>query len=162
MMHAYIIRRILGAVPLILLVLVINFIILQLAPGDPVFLFIQGGAGATAEYVQQVRERLGLDRPVGEQLLVFILNIFRGELGFSHFYQRPVAALIMERLPITFLLVILSTIFASVAGILLGIFAGTRPYSTVDRINTVVAVLGYSIPTFWLGQLLIIAFSVRL
>ncbi len=161
-MIAYIIRRILGAVPLILLVLVINFIILQLAPGDPVFLFIQGGAGTTAEYVQQVRERLGLDRPMGEQLLVFILNIFRGELGFSHFYQRPVAALIMERLPITFLLVILSTIFASVAGILLGIFAGTRPYSAVDRINTVVAVLGYSIPTFWLGQLLIIAFSVRL
>jgi peptide/nickel transport system permease protein len=161
-MLAYTIRRILGAVPLIFLVLVINFVILHAAPGDPVFLFIQGGGGTTIEYVEQVREMLGLDKPLGEQLLIFIKNVFRGELGFSHFYQRPVANVIVERLPITLLLVMLSTIFASVAGILLGIFAGTHPYSLVDRVNTVVAVIGYSIPAFWLGQLLIIAFSIHL
>jgi peptide/nickel transport system permease protein len=161
-MLAYIIRRILGAIPLILLVLVINFIILHLAPGDPVFLFIQGGAGVTAEYVEQVRKMLGLDKPLGEQLLIFIINVFRGDLGFSHFYQRPVINVIAERMPITFLLVILSTLFAATAGIILGVFAGRHPYSLIDRINTVVAVFGYSIPIFWFGQLLIITFSIYL
>ena len=161
-MLAYIIRRILGAVPLILLVVSINFVIIHLAPGDPVFLFIQGGAGTTVEYVEQVRKTLGLDKPLGEQFLIFIKDICRGKLGYSHFYQRPVKDVIVERLPITLLLVILSTIFASVAGIILGVFAGTRPYSPVDHINTFVAVSGYSIPTFWLGQLLIIVFSIHL
>ncbi len=161
-MYAYITRRILEAIPLVLLVLVVNFIILHMAPGDPVFLFIQGGAGTTVEYVEQVRQMLGLDRPLGEQLFFFIVNAFRGDLGFSHYYQRPVIDVIVERIPITFLLVILSTIFAASAGIILGVFAGKRPYSLVDRINTVVAVFGYAIPIFWFGQLLIIAFSIYL
>jgi len=161
-MSAYILRRILGAIPLIFLVLVINFLILHLAPGDPVFFFIQGGAGTTEEYVAQIRQMLGLDRSLGEQFLIFMKNLVQGDLGYSHFYQRPVFDLIIERLPITFLLVILSTIFASVAGIILGTFAGTKPYSAVDHINTSVAVFGYSIPTFWLGQLLIIGLSIHL
>lgn len=161
-MLAYILRRIAGAVPLIFLVLAINFVLIHVAPGDPVFFFIQGGAGTTVEYVEQVRKMLGLDKPLGEQFLIFIKNICRGELGYSHFYQRPVMAVIAERLPITLLLVVLSTIFASIAGIVLGIYAGARPYSSVDHVNTFVAVFGYSIPTFWLGQLLIIVFSIHL
>jgi len=161
-MFGYIIRRLLGAVPLILLVVVINFVILHVAPGDPVFLFIQGGESVTEEYVESVRQMLGLDKPLGEQLGVFIMNIFRGELGFSHFYRCPVIDVIAERLPITLLLVFLSTIFAAVTGIILGAFAGTRPYSLVDRVNTVIAVFGYSIPIFWVGQLLIIAFAIHL
>ena len=161
-MFAYTIRRILGAIPLILLVLVITFTILHIAPGDPVFLFIQGGAGTTLEYVEQVRARLGLDKPLGEQLVVFIANVFRGDLGFSHFYQRPVFEIVAERIPITLSLVILSTLFAAIAGIMLGVFAARRPYSLIDRANTVIAVCGYSIPQFWLGQLLIIVFAVHL
>lgn len=161
-MFGYIIRRILGAFPLILLVILINFVILHVAPGDPVFFFIQGGEGTTEEYVESVRKMLGLDKPLGEQLAIFIMNIFRGELGFSHYYQRPVIDVIVERLPITLLLVILSTIFAAVTGIILGISAGTRPYSLVDRVNTVIAVFGYSIPIFWVGQLLIIALAIHL
>jgi len=106
--------------------------------------WIQGGGGTTVEYVEQVRQMLGLDKPLGEQLLVFIANVFRGELGFSHYYQRPVIDIIAERIPITFLLVILSTFFAATAGIILGVFAGKRPYS------------------FWFGQLLIIVFSIYL
>jgi ABC-type dipeptide/oligopeptide/nickel transport system permease component len=78
-MSAYIMRRILGAIPLVLLVLMINFIILHLAPGDPVFLFIQGGAGTTAEYVEQIRHMLGLDKPLGEQFLHFMWQVVRGQ-----------------------------------------------------------------------------------
>jgi len=161
-MYAYITRRILEAIPLILLVLVMNFVLIHVAPGDPVFLFIQGGGGTTVEYVEQVRQMLGLDKPLGEQLLLFVANVFRGELGFSHYYQRPVIHVIAERIPITFLLVILSTLFAATAGIILGVFAGKHPYSLIDRINTIVAVFGYAIPIFWFGQLLIIVFSIYL
>jgi len=161
-MFGYIIRRVLGAIPLILLVLVMSFTILHIAPGDPVFLFIQGGAGTTVEYVERIRAKLGLDKPLGEQLVVFIVNIFHGDLGFSHFYQHPVSEIIVERLPITFSLVILSTLFAAMAGITLGAFAARHPYSLIDTANTVIAVSGYSIPQFWLGQLLIIVFAVHL
>ena len=161
-MYGYIGRRILGSVPLIFLVLVINFLIIHLAPGDPVFLFIQGGAGTSVEYVNQVRKSLGLDKPLSEQFMIFVKDISRGKLGYSHFYQRPVADVIWERLPITLWLVLLSTIFASIVGVVLWVFAGARPYSSVDRMNTFLAVFGYSIPTFWLGQLLIIAFSIHL
>jgi peptide/nickel transport system permease protein len=143
-----------------MLVLSINFVILHVAPGDPVFLFIQGGAGATAEYVEQVRKMLGLDKPLGEQYVMFLLNVLRGDLGFSHFYQQPVTKIIAERIPLTFLLVFLSTSLAAAAGIILGVFAAKHPYSFVDRINIIVAVFGYSIPVFWLGQLFIIIFSV--
>ncbi len=161
-MFAYITRRILGALPLIFLVLVINFLIIHIAPGDPVFLFIQGGAGTSVEYVEQVRKSLGLDKPLREQFVIFVKDICRGKLGYSHFYQRPVAEVIMERLPLTLWLVLLSTICASIVGIVLGVFAGSRPYSSVDHVNTFLAVFGYSIPTFWLGQLLIIVLSIHL
>jgi peptide/nickel transport system permease protein len=161
-MYAYITRRILSAIPLILLVLVLNFIILHIAPGDPIFLYIQGGGGATEEYVAHIRQMLGLDKPLAEQLLIFMANVFRGELGYSHYYHQPVINVIAERLPITLLLVMLSTLFAAVCGILLGTFAGRRPHSVVDRINTFVAVFGYAIPIFWLGQLLILFFSIYL
>jgi len=161
-MIAYIARRILGAVPLIVLVLVMNFVILHIAPGDPVFLFMQGGISATEEYEAQIRARLGLDKSLGEQLGIYISNVFRGDLGFSHYYQRPVSALIVERMPITLSLVVLSFLFAATIGIPLGTFAARRPYSIVDQVNTTVAVFGYSIPSFWFGQLLIIVLAIRL
>jgi len=161
-MPAYIVRRILSAIPLIVLVLIFNFIILHIAPGDPVFLYIQGGGGATEEYVTQVRQMLGLDKSLSEQLIKFITNIMKGDLGYSHYYHRPVIDVIGERLPITLLLVVSSTLFAALTGILLGVFAGNRPHSTVDRISTVIAVFGYAIPIFWFGQLLILFFSIYL
>jgi peptide/nickel transport system permease protein len=161
-MLSYVARRVLEVVPLIVVILTVNFVILHVAPGDPVFLFIQGGEGTTVEYVEMIRHRLGLDRPLAAQLGIFIANAFRGDLGYSYFYQESVTAVIAERMPVTFLLVALATFFAAVIGILMGAIAGAHPYSAADRINTVVAVFGYSIPVFWLGQLLIIAFSICL
>lgn len=161
-MSGYLVRRIAGAVPVVLLVLMLNFLILHLAPGDPVFIFIQGGGEVTEEYVQQIRERLGLDKPLGEQFFIFIGNVFRGNLGFSHFYQQPVLRVIVERMGRTFLLVGLAISFAALVGISLGVLAASYPYSPLDYANTVVAVFGYSIPTFWFGQLLILIFGVFL
>jgi peptide/nickel transport system permease protein len=161
-MAPYIIRRIAGAFPVVLLVLVLNFLILHLAPGDPVFIFIQGGGEVTEEYVQQIRERLGLDKPLAEQFFIFIGNVFKGNLGFSHFYQQPVIKVIFERIGRTFLLVGLAILFAAILGISLGVLAASYPYSPIDYTNTVIAVFGYSIPTFWFGQLLILIFGVFL
>ena len=161
-MWAYIVRRLLQAVPLILLVLVINFVILHVAPGDPVSFFVQGGTGATLEFVESIRKQFGLDKPLGVQLAIFLKNMFRGDLGYSLYYQDSVIRVIWERMPVTFLLVGRSMRFAAVGGIGLGVLAGKRPYSTIDRINTVVAVLGYSIPVFWFGQMLIILFAINL
>ncbi len=161
-MWAYIVRRLLQAIPLILSVLVINFVILHVAPGDPVSFFVQGGTGATLEFVESIRKQFGLDKPLGVQLAIFLKNMFRGDLGYSLYYQDSVIRVIWERMPVTFLLVGLSMLFAAVGGIGLGVLAGKRPYSTIDRINTVVAVLGYSIPVFWFGQMLIILFAVNL
>ena len=161
-MWAYIVRRLLQAIPLILLVLVINFVILHVAPGDPVSFFVQGGTGATLEFVESIRKQFGLDKPLGVQLAIFLKNMFRGDLGYSLYYQDSVIRVIWERMPVTFLLVGLSMLFAAVGGIGLGVLAGKRPYSTIDRINTVVAVLGYSIPVFWFGQMLIILFAINL
>jgi len=161
-MWAYIIRRLLQAIPLILLILVINFVILHVAPGDPVSFFVQGGTGATLEFVESIRKQFGLDKPVAVQLGIFLKNMFRGDLGYSLYYQDSVIRVIGERMPVTLLLVGLSMLFAAVGGIGLGVLAGKRPYSTIDRINTVVAVLGYSIPVFWFGQLLIILFAINL
>lgn len=161
-MWAYIVRRLLQAIPLILLVLVINFVILHVAPGDPVSFFVQGGTGATLEFVESIRKQFGLDKPLGVQLAIFLKNMFQGDLGYSLYYQDSVIRVIWERMPVTFLLVGLSMLFAAVGGIGLGVLAGKRPYSTIDRINTVVAVLGYSIPVFWFGQMLIILFAINL
>lgn len=161
-MWAYIVRRLLQAVPLVILILVINFVILHVAPGDPVSFFVQGGTGATQEFVEAIRKQFGLDKALGLQLAIFLRNIFRGDLGYSLYYQDSVIRVIGERMAVTFLLVGLSTFFASTIGISLGVFSGRRPYSTVDRINTVIAVFGYSIPVFWLGQMLIVVFAVYL
>jgi peptide/nickel transport system permease protein len=161
-MLAYIIRRLLQAIPLILSILVINFVILHVAPGDPVSFFVQGGTGATLEYVEAIRKQFGLDKPLGVQLAIFLKNMFQGDLGYSLYYQDSVIRVIGERMPVTFLLVGLSMLFAAVGGIGLGVLAGKRPYSTIDRINTLVAVVGYSIPVFWFGQMLIILFAINL
>jgi len=143
-------------------ILVINFVILHVAPGDPVSFFVQGGTGATLEFVESIRKQFGLDKPLGVQLAIFLKNMFRGDLGYSLYYQDSVIRVIWERMPVTFLLVGLSMLFAAVGGIGLGVLAGKRPYSMIDRINTVVAVIGYSIPVFWFGQMLIILFAVNL
>ena len=161
-MWAYIVRRLLQAIPLILSILVINFVILHVAPGDPVSFFVQGGTGATLEYVEKIRMQFGLDKPLGVQLAIFLKNMFQGDLGYSLYYQDSVIRVIGERMPVTFLLVGLSMLFAAVGGIGLGVLAGKRPYSTIDRITTVVAVVGYSIPVFWFGQMLIILFAINL
>jgi len=161
-MLAYVSRRLLEAVPLIALILVVNFVILHMAPGDPVSFYVQGGVGTSQEYVESIRKAFGLDKPIIVQLGLFLRNVLRGELGYSFYYRQSVAKLIGQRIPVTLLLVAASLLCGSLVGIVLGVIAGMRPYSVIDLFNTMIAVFGHAIPVFWFGQMLILVFAVYL
>jgi len=158
---SYILRRILQAVPLILGMIVVNFLLIHLAPGDPVSIFL-GNLGTSQEYVQAVRERLGLDKPIAVQLLIYMRDVLRGDLGFSYVNQEHVLTLILERVPATLLLVGTSLILASVFGVILGVISARRPYSLADTLSSFIALIGYSIPVFWFGQILLMFLSLQL
>ena len=154
-------ERLIHAVPLLLGVIVVNFLLIALSPGDPVTALI-GEFPAPPEYVSRVRSQYGLDQPVYVRLVRYVGNVLRGDLGFSFANRQPVLALILERLGRTLILMVSTVVFATSLGIVLGVLAARRPHSALDSGATGVALLGYSIPEFWLGQILILIFAVGL
>lgn len=160
-MGRFIARRLGQAVPVVLAVVVLNFLIIHLAPGDPVNILV-GEYGSTPEFRERVRHEYGLDRPVLTQLAIYLRRIVQGDLGHSLYFNQPVIGLILERLPATVLLMTSQLIFAVVVGVSIGVAAARRPYSALDTLSTVVALLGYSMPVFWSGLLLILLFSTTL
>lgn len=160
-MLVFLARRLLLLLPLLVGVVVLGFAIVQLAPGDPAQVLV-GDYPAPPEYVERVRERYGLDRPVWVQLLRYVAEVARGNLGHSFFYGEPVLAVLVDRLGATVLLMGAAFLVASVAGILLGVASGRRPGSLTDHVLTVVGLIGYSLPVFWLGQLLLMGLSLQL
>jgi peptide/nickel transport system permease protein len=157
----FVARRLASLAPLLLGMMVLGFAIIHLAPGDPVQVLV-GDYPAPAEYVRQVRERFGLDRPVPVQFWRYAREVLRGNLGHSFFYNEPVLDLIASRLGATFLLMGAALVLSSVAGILLGVACGRRPGSPVDSTLLVLGLVGYSLPVFWLGQLLLMGLAVKL
>lgn len=160
-MNRFILRRLMEAVPLLLAVIVLNFLIIQLAPGDPIQALI-GDYPAPPEYVAKVREQFGLDLPLWQQLLSYIQNVVQGDLGYSFANRRPVQQLLFERLGNTLILTVSALLFATVVGVLLGVSAARHPRSWIDNLVTAISLLGFAIPVFWLGQLLILFFAVQL
>ena len=157
----YVLRRLLQAVPLVFVIILINFVLIHAAPGDPVD-FLVGTMEASPEYLADLRREFGLDEPVWIQLWRYVSRIVVLDMGYSLRFREPVFGLIMSRLPATLLLMGTALVVSSVAGILLGVAAARRPYSAVDHSATLVALAGYSMPVFWLGQLLLIVFSLQL
>ncbi len=157
-MSRYIARRILQAVPLILGVVVLTFLLVHLAPGDPVYVLV-GEHGATAEFIEEVRRDFGLDRPLSEQLMIYLGRALRGDLGFSYYYRQAVIALILERLPATLLLMGTQLLVALTAGVGLGVLSARRPNSLLDNMTTMGALVFYSMPVFWSGLMAILLFS---
>jgi len=154
-------RRLVSLGPLLLGMLVLGFAIIQLAPGDPVQVLV-GDYPAPPEYVKQVRERFGLDQPRWVQFARYAGQVVRGNLGYSFFYNEPVLDLIAGRLGATLLLMTSALLISTVAGIGLGIACGRRPGSTADHALMVVGLVGYSLPVFWLGQLLLMGLALKL
>jgi peptide/nickel transport system permease protein len=157
---AYVARRLATVVPLLLAVAVATFLLIQLAPGDPIVAL--AGEDGDAGYYAMMRERFGLDRPLGERLLVYLGRVVRGDLGFSYRMQRPAAAVVLDRLPATLLLIAPALVLATTLGLGLGLLAARRPGSLGDTVLSTVALVGHAVPVFWLAQLLLLFFAYTL
>ena len=139
-------RRALLAVPLVFAVVALTFFLIRLAPGDPA----------------QIRAEYGLDKPVWSQFLAFLAKALTGDFGISLYAQRPVFSVILERFPATVIMTGTAMIVASVVGILVGVASAKRAGSRADAAISAASLLGYSMPGFWVGQLLVLLFAVWL
>ena len=159
-MLAYALRRIAQAVPILFLVSLISFGIMQLVPGDPAAML--AGPNATPAELAQLRQNLGLDRSFLVQLGIFYGNLLHGDLGHSLILGQPVLETVIERSPISISLAIYSLVLTILFGISIGMVAAMRHNRILDQIAMVIALLGVSVPNFWLGLVMIVLFSVQL
>ncbi|CAH1648770.1 ABC transporter permease [Chelatococcus asaccharovorans] len=159
-MLAYALRRIAQAVPILFLVSLISFGIMQLVPGDPAAML--AGPNATPAELAQLRQNLGLDRSFLVQLGIFYGNLLHGDLGHSLILGQPVLETVIERSPISISLAIYSLVLTILFGISIGVLAAMRHNRILDQIAMVIALLGVSVPNFWLGLVMIVLFSVQL
>jgi len=159
-LRRYIFYRFLQLIPVIFIVIFINFLLIHLAPGDVAITL--AGEDADPVYIENIREIYGLNKPFHEQLLLYLGQVLQGDLGISFVSRQPVLHEILERVPATLLLVGTSLIIAIVIGTTLGTLVAQRPGSVIDSILSLVAVAAYSIPVFWLGLMLVLFFGVFL
>ncbi|MGG1658227.1 nickel ABC transporter permease [Brevibacillus sp. NRS-1366] len=159
-MFVYIIRRLLQMIPVLLGVILVVFLIMQMVPGDPAVLL--AGEGASAETIAKIRTQLGLDQPIMLQYVHYVADVATGDLGTSLRSNLPVFDEIMARLPATIELALASIFVTIVLGMVAGIISATKQYSAADITIMIIALLGVSLPSFWLGLSLIYYFSVKL
>ena len=156
-MLRYLLGRIAATIPVVVLISLLVFLLIHAAPGDPADLLLSDEASAAD--IAEARHRWGLDQPIYVQYLRFLANILSGDLGMSFKYADPVISLIGERLPATVELAIASMMIALLAGIPLGVWAGAKPNSWADNLGSMVGFFGISMPSFWLGIMLILIVS---
>lgn len=163
-MQRYILGRLLGTIPVLLGVSVLVFLLLHLTPGDPALLMMGAGgtASAPSEAVDRLRDQLGLNDPLWVQYWRFLRGAVRGDLGRSIWSEAKVSDLIREQLPSTIRLSTASLFFAVLFGVSIGVLASLRPNSFLDNVSMFVALIGVSMPGFWLGLVSIYVFSFRL
>ena len=152
-------RRIVYSIILLLAVIILNFLLLHIAPGDPVETLVGEMGGASEELIAELRAEYGLDKSVFHQLFTHITRMARGDLGMSFSLDQPVIQLILDRLPATLILVITALVLAIIFGTLLGVIAAQKPKSIFSGFVTVISLAGYSAPVFWTGIMLLILFS---
>ena len=150
--------RVAYGVLLLLAVLVLNFTLISVAPGDIADTIAGDMGGADAEIIEEIRQRYGLDQPFHVQLWRYMSGVFQFDLGYSYFFNTPVTTLVLERLPATLLLVFSAQILAIVLGTVLGVLAAKNPRGVLNAVVTFLALFGFAAPVFWTGILLIILF----
>ena len=155
-------RRFLHGILVVLCIVLINFGLLHLAPGDVAQVMAGESGGADAGYVEQLRARFGLDRPLPVQLGYYLLGLAKLDLGYSFRNSASVLELISARVPATLLLMSAAIGFAVLGGVILGIVAARRAGTIVDHAVALISLLSYATPLFWLGLMLIVLFSVKL
>jgi peptide/nickel transport system permease protein len=159
-MIAYIIRRLVATIPVMLLVAVIVFLLVHLAPGDPASVI--AGDNATSDQIAAIRASLGLDEPLWKQFAIWMGNVLRGDLGQSLFWNQSVAELILQRTEPTLSLTITTLLLAVTVAITLGVLAAWKAGSLLDRTVMGIAVTGFSVPVFVVGYLLVFVFAIQL
>ena len=159
-MLKYTLKRLAMAIPVIWGIVTIVFVLMRVFSANPAYLML--GQRATADRVAEVTTYLGLDQPIWKQYIIYMKQLFQGDLGTSLFSNQPVMKELLERLPATIELALFSVLIASVVGITLGVICAVKQNSFTDRICQVGGLVGISLPRFWLGLMLIIAFAVNL
>ncbi|MDP9179793.1 MAG: ABC transporter permease [Gemmatimonadota bacterium] len=159
-MFAFIVRRLVLSIPTLLGVMVVVFLLLYVAPGDPVQDMV--GERADAETIARLRKELHLDEPVLKQFVLYTGGVLRGDLGRSYITQRPIIQDIRERFPKTLVLAGSAMLLASVLGITIGVLSSRNPGGWFDRLSLGLAYLGISFPVYWVGLILILIFAVTL
>ncbi|USK38679.1 ABC transporter permease [Cytobacillus firmus] len=159
-MATFIVKRFFQFIPVLLGISILVFFLLHLIPGDPALTLL--GQDATKEDLERLRNVLGLNEPLYIQLMVFLKNLFQGDLGISIFQDTPVITLISTHLPATMELAVVAMIIALLIAIPLGIISAVKQFSWLDYGSMFFAQIGVSMPVFWMGLLLIIGFSVNL
>lgn len=157
-MAPYLLQRLLSLVPLLLGAVTIVFVLVHMAPGNPVD-YIIGESGADKEMIARLTAEMGLDRPLYVQLLRYLGQVATGNLGYSFVSNMPVLELILDRLPATLLLMASQLVFSISLGVGLGVLSARRPNSLLDNSITVFSLASFAVPVFWLGQLLILGFG---
>jgi peptide/nickel transport system permease protein len=158
-MYQYLLRRTLIAIGLVFTIMAVVFIMLRVAlPGDPAV--VLAGDRASPELIAQIRENLGLDRPILEQLALFMVRAVQGDLGRSVKFGEPVFGVILKAFPFTLLLTFLSVGIGTIIGLGVGVLTAVKHGTWIDKVSIVFVVFFYSIPTFWLGTMLILLFAV--
>jgi len=156
----YVMKRLMAVIPVLLGLTVIVFSILAFLPGDPATAIL--GPYATPENVERLNRQLGLDKPPAQQYLIWLGNILQGDFGRSYSLNRPVLDEVLERFSATLILAGAALLLCTLWGILIGVRCAVGQYGWSDRLLTLAAVVGISVPSFWLGLLAILAFSVNL
>ncbi len=156
-MIRFLIRRVGGTIPVILLISLLVFLLIHAAPGDPADLLLSDEA--SPQDIADARHRWGLDQPIYVQYLRFLTNILTGNFGTSFRYSDPVIRLIGERLPATIELAFISLLIAIALGVPLGVWAGAKPNSWADNLGSFFGFFGISMPNFWFGIMLILVVS---
>lgn len=158
-MPAYVAKRLLSVFPVLFGLSVIVFLVMSMIPGDPATAIL--GAYATSENVERINRDLGLDKPLVQQYFIWIGNVLQGDFGRSFALNRPVLDEVLERFQATLVLAGVSLILCSIIGLLAGVVSAVRQFGWADRVITFLVLAGISMPSFWLGLILILLFAVK-
>jgi len=153
------ISRLLQGLGLVLAVVVLNFVLVHAAPGDPVETIAGASGGMSPELMAQLRTQYGLDKPLPVQLGVYLSQVVQGDLGFSYYFNLPVSQMIAERVPATLLLVVSAVLLAFVVGTGIGVLSSRKPNGVLSQFITVLSLVGFAAPIFWVGIMLVILFA---
>ncbi|MGH8858988.1 MAG: ABC transporter permease [Polaromonas sp.] len=155
----FMLSRLLQGLALVLAVVVLNFVLVHAAPGDPVDTIAGASGGMSEELKAELRTQYGLDKPLPAQLGVYLGKVLSGDLGYSYFFNLPVAGLIAERVPATLLLVITAVLGAFVVGTVLGVLSSRKPNGVLSQFINTLSLVGFAAPVFWTGIMLVLLFA---